>query len=117
MAKKSIVTLQQEIYDESNVRTDYVKKTSQISLSDFSHQLLQIAPGVVLQEVAMPAIPSEGVAIFTDQPLVMKLIDSINCPDIPLTSYFVLNTSISNIYLTNSGTETANVEIFVLNEA
>jgi hypothetical protein len=102
-----------EVYDNDNVRSEFAKKVAQMPLADYSHQVIQLGAGADLSPVIMPTIPITGFAIFTDQALYVKFIDQINCPYIPVTSYLFMNTSnINNIYLSNPGGITANIEIF-----
>jgi hypothetical protein len=112
---KLITTNKFETFNSEQVRTTFKEHKVSMSLQDLSYQRLMLASGVDTQQITLPAIPIQGIWIFTDQPLYIKINDSVNCPYITITTYFVLDTNnLNSIFLSNPGLITANIDIYLV---
>jgi hypothetical protein len=90
---KLITTNKFETFNSEQVRTIFKEHRVQMQLQDLSYQRLVIIAGVDIQPLVLPATPVQAVWIFTDQPLYIKINDSVNCPYITLTTYLTLDTN------------------------
>jgi hypothetical protein len=109
-----IATNKFETFDSEQLRTMFRENKVIMQLQDLSYQRLVLASGTNIQPIIFPATPIQGIWIFTDQPLYIKINDSVNCPNITITTYFTLDTNnFNSAFLSNPGLIAANIDIYL----
>jgi hypothetical protein len=107
MSKTLVSVITNEIYDENNVRTDYLMSTKTLVLQDASKQRVTIDAGATDYALNIVKSGLEFIVIITTAPLQIKLNDIVN-PAMVNNGQFVIQTSdVTAIYVTNPDAENA----------